>query len=203
MALFRFTLFAQKYCFKGIWDGAGKVIKAFIRDSEVSLAQRFPDALACFIRCKDALKVLKGRKDWEKLETELDPKILHKATFATSKRFFGFATDDREQYEELRKVHEHIVFTDREKVPPIPRLEGTHKLHSVVGDPSLVVRRRTATFKLTTQAFPCDCFLCRKIITVASNTLQKNKYLQCVKKRLHPEYTGRIRFHSVYKAFAR
>jgi hypothetical protein len=37
-------------CFRGgIWDGAGMIIKAFIRDSEVSLAQRFPDALACCV----------------------------------------------------------------------------------------------------------------------------------------------------------
>jgi hypothetical protein len=74
---------------------------------------------------------VKGRKDWEKFEAKLDPKILDKATFTTSKRFFRFATGDKEQYEELRKAHEHIVYTDREKVPSIPRIEGTHKLHSV------------------------------------------------------------------------
>jgi hypothetical protein len=34
-------LFAQKDCFKGVWDGEGKIIKAFIRDSEVSLAKDF------------------------------------------------------------------------------------------------------------------------------------------------------------------
>jgi hypothetical protein len=160
-------LFTQKYCFKGIWDGAGKIIKAFIRDSEVSSAQRFPDALACFIHFKDALKILKGRKDWEKLEAELDPKILDKATFTTSKRFFGLATDGKEQYEESRKVHEHIVFTDREKTPSIPRIEGTHKLHSVAGDPSSrkLSADGTATFKLTTREFPCDCLVCRKIFT--------------------------------------
>jgi hypothetical protein len=161
MALLRCTSFAQKYCFKGIWDGARKIIKAYIRDSEVSLAQRFPDALACFIHCKDALKVPKGRKDWEKLEAELDPKVLDKATFTASKRIFGFATDDKEQYEELRKVHEHIVFTGREKVPSIPRIEGTHKLHSVAGDPSSrkLSADGTATFKLTNRAFLCECLV--------------------------------------------
>jgi hypothetical protein len=33
------------------------------------------------------------------------------------------ATDDKEQYEELRKAHEHIVFTDSEKIPSMPRIE--------------------------------------------------------------------------------
>jgi hypothetical protein len=113
------------------------------------------------------LKVPKGRKDWEKLEAELDPKILDKATFTTSKRFFGFATDDKEQYEELRKVHEHIAFTDCEKVLSIPRIEGTYKLHSVAGDPSSqkLSADGTAIFKLTPRAFPCECIVCRKFIT--------------------------------------
>jgi hypothetical protein len=59
------------------------------------------------------------------------------------------------------------VFTDREKIPSIPRIEGTHKLHSVAGDPSSrkLSADGTATFKLTTRAFPCECLVCRKIIT--------------------------------------
>jgi hypothetical protein len=172
-----------KVLLKGIWDGAGMVIKAFIRDSEVSLAQRFPDALACFIHGKDALKVPKGRKDWEKLEAELDPKILDKATFTSSKRFFGFVTDDKEQYDELRNVHEHIVFTDREKVPSIPRIKGTHKLHSewailLLGSYPPTVQQPSSS--------PLEHFLANALYagksslteSVASNTLQKNKCLQ-------------------------
>jgi hypothetical protein len=159
--------FAQKYCFKGVWDGAGKVIKAFIRALEIALDKRFPDGLSCFIHCKDALQFPKGQKDWKKYEADLDPKILDKATFTTSKRYFGFATDDKEQYEELRKEHDHIVFTDRDHVPSIPRIEGTHKLHSVVGDPLSwkLLADGTTSYKLTVAEMPCACLVCRKKIT--------------------------------------
>jgi hypothetical protein len=94
-------------------------------------------------------------------------RVGHMRCANTSTGFFGFATDDKEQYEELRKVHGYIVFTDREKVPSIPRIEGTHKLHSVAGNPSSrkLSADGTATFKLTTRACPCECFVCRKIIT--------------------------------------
>jgi hypothetical protein len=59
------------------------------------------------------------------------------------------------------------VFTDREKVPSIPTIEGTQKLHSVAGDPSSreLSPDGTATFKLITRAFPCECLVCQKVIT--------------------------------------
>jgi hypothetical protein len=44
--------FAQKYHFKGVWDAAGKVVKAYMRKVELSSRQgkgtRFPNAWACF-----------------------------------------------------------------------------------------------------------------------------------------------------------
>jgi hypothetical protein len=85
--------FAQKFCFKGPWDGAGKVVKSFIRNQETALKERFPDGLSCFLGCKDKLKFPKNKNDWAKYEAELDPKILDKSTFTTSQRYFGFATD--------------------------------------------------------------------------------------------------------------
>jgi hypothetical protein len=68
--------FAQKYCFKGVWDGAGKVVKAFIRESKVSVKERFLDAVTCLINFKDAPMFPKNRTDWEQFEADLDPKIL-------------------------------------------------------------------------------------------------------------------------------
>jgi hypothetical protein len=48
-------------------------------------------------------------------------------------RCFGFAKEDKNQYDELRKAH--IVLTNRDREPSIPRIVGTHKLHVVAGDP--------------------------------------------------------------------
>jgi phage tail protein X len=169
--------FAQKFCFKGPWDGAGKVVKKFIKKQEDALKERFPDGLTCFLRCKDELKIPKNQNDWAKYEAELDPKILDKSTFTTSQRYFGFATDKRDQYEDLKKEHEHIVFTDRNQVPSIPRIEGTQQLHSVAGIPASrnVSADGKVSYKLTVAAMPCHCLVCRGKI---SDTECKFKHIK-------------------------
>jgi hypothetical protein len=45
----------------------------------------------------------------EDIEADLDPKILDKATFTTSKRCFEIATDDKKEYEEWGKEHERYA----------------------------------------------------------------------------------------------
>jgi hypothetical protein len=69
----------------------------------------------------------------EDIEADLDPKILDKATFTTSKRCFDIATDDKKEYEEWGKEHERTIFTDREHVPSTPLIDSTHKFQSVAG----------------------------------------------------------------------
>jgi hypothetical protein len=159
-----FHRFAQKYCFKGVWDGAGKVVKAYIRDQERSLQQRFPDALTCFKKCRESLEIPKDRKPWEKWEEEKDPRILGKTNFVVSRRFFGFASDDKVQFDELREQYEHIVFTDRDNKPPaIPRVKDTLKVHSAANNPAS--RQPSAdggpdSYELSVGKMPCECLVC-------------------------------------------
>lgn len=161
--------FAQKYCFKGVWDGAGKVVKAYIRNLEDSLQQRFPDALTCFLKCREPLALPKNRKPWEEWEAKLDPRILDKSEFTVSRRYFGYATDDKGQYEQLGTKYPHVVFTDREHIPTIGQIKGTQSLHSVAGDSSPKqpsrIHGRPDTYKLTVAAMPCACLVCRGEIT--------------------------------------
>jgi hypothetical protein len=131
---------------------------------ENALEERFPDGLTCLLHYKDELKVPEGKKSWAKYEAELDSKILDKPTFTTSQRYFGFATDKRDQYEELKKKHEHIDFTHRDQVPSTPRREGTQQLRSGAGVPSS--RNLSAygkvSYKFTLAAMPCPCLVYEK-----------------------------------------
>jgi hypothetical protein len=129
-------------------------VKAYIRDQERSLQQRFPDALACFQKCRESLEIPKDRKPWEKWEEEKDPRILGKTNFVTSRRYFGFASDDKAQFDELREQYEHIVFTDRENKPPaIPRVKDTLKVHSAANNPASRQHHQTGR-----RCSRCGCF---------------------------------------------
>ena len=155
---------------------ANVALKYFVLQ-ETALKERFPDGLSCFLRCKDELKIPKNKNDWAKYEAELDPKILDKSTFTTSQRYFGFATDKRHQYEDLKKKHEHIFFTNRDEVPSIPRIEGTQQLHSVAGVPLSrnVSADSQVSYKLNVAAMPCPCLVCRGKI---SDTECKFKHIK-------------------------
>ena len=56
------------------------------------------------------------RASSDSYEKDGDPKILDKQNFTGSKRFLGFAIEDKTEYRRLRKrFHHNIVYTDREK----------------------------------------------------------------------------------------
>ena len=57
--------------------------------------RRYPDAITCYKELKVNIAEPKNKKDWDKWEQEKDPKILDKTDFVTSKRYFGFATEDK------------------------------------------------------------------------------------------------------------
>jgi hypothetical protein len=59
----------------------------------------------------------KMKKDWNKYEEELDASILDKMPFFTvTARYVGFATDNKDEYEQLGNEYHHIIFTDRSNI---------------------------------------------------------------------------------------
>lgn len=126
--------FAQKYGFKGIWDAAGKVVKDYIRKLEVTQKWRFPNALECFIALRHGMgPSVKKPTPYNEYEKNGDPRILDKGHFVTTRRFFGFVTDDKEEFKRLGDQYRFVLFADRENIPWMETIKGTHALHSVVG----------------------------------------------------------------------
>jgi hypothetical protein len=109
--------FAQKYHFKGVWDASGKVVKDYMRDQELS-KNRFPNAWVCFVRTREKLKLPKKQAD-----------IFKRNTYTVSRRFFGYGTENKAEYDEKSNTHHHVIYTNREHVPRMNRVEGTLKLH--------------------------------------------------------------------------
>jgi hypothetical protein len=161
--------FAQKYDFKGVWDAAGKVVKKMIRDKELALKIRFPNAWICFLRVPLAMGKIVRKTDWETLEREKDPKLLQKGIFVTSDRLFGFVCDLEDEFKEKSNNHLHVVYADRENVPAMKAVDRTHKLHSVSGSTKPAdVRLKlhadgtsTKEWKLRVALMPCVCRSCR------------------------------------------
>jgi hypothetical protein len=125
--------YAQKYHFKGVWGGAGKVVKEFIRRAETSKEIRFNEAFICFDELRLALKTIKNQPPGD-YERDHDPRILNKTPFMVDRRFFGYATEDKDTFKERSNQYHHIVFTDRNNVSRMEQIAGTQKLHSVAGD---------------------------------------------------------------------
>ena len=161
--------FAQKYDFKGVWDAAGKVFKDFMRRLELRKKNHFATAFDCFEKSRHALKIPKSAKPWDVYEKDGDPRILEKRPFMVAKRFFGYGTQDKDEAIRLSNCFHHIIHTDRESIPSMAAIEGTQKLHSVVG--SLKPRRveisgrSTDQWKLVVASMPCACLSCRQMTT--------------------------------------
>jgi hypothetical protein len=153
--------FAQKYDFKGVWDAAGKVIKQYMRQQELTKKSRFANAFDCFLKTRDALKVPKSAKDWVYYESKRDPRILDKRTFVVDRRFFGYATEDKTEFTRLGNEYRHIVYTDRDNVPTMAAVEGTQKLHSVMGSLETRTTGGLKQHKLLVAHMPCACFSCK------------------------------------------
>ena len=93
--------YAQKYhknTTSRVWDGAGKVIKTHLRKKEDSQQGRFPDAKTCFLECVENLSHVDS-KDRDPWEENKDPRIVDEGDFVASKRYFGYATEKKEEYE--------------------------------------------------------------------------------------------------------
>jgi hypothetical protein len=161
--------YAQKYHFKGVWDAAGKVVKWYMQKLELSTRKgketRFPNAWVCFEKLRrDLGKQFVMRLPWDELERSRDPKILEKSTFTVTKRFFGYGTEDESEWARRSKEYLHVVYTDRTKIPDMPKIKGTITFHEAAGesDPNPDNQRN---WKLHVSHMPCACLSCHGKIT--------------------------------------
>jgi hypothetical protein len=166
--------FAQKYNFKGVWDAAGKVVKNYMRNSELTEGRdnRFATALDCSLKLRRRLRL--KTPPWRELERNLDVRILQKTFFTVTGRKFGYATEDIVEWMLVSREHLHTVFTDRTNVPRMDPIDGTLKLHMVSGtwergqqqvmvleSDELRTNKTVKTFKLKIASMPCVCTACR------------------------------------------
>jgi hypothetical protein len=166
--------FAQKYNFKGVWDTAGKVVKNYMRNSELTEGSnnRFATALDCSLKLRRRLRL--NTPTWREFENNLDAQILQKTFFTVMARKFGYATEDMVEWMLVSsREHRHTVFTDRINIPRMDPIDGTLKLHMVSGTwkrgEQLVMvlenhasrsNKTVKTFKLKIASMPCVCTGC-------------------------------------------
>ena len=98
---------------------------------------RCANAFDCYIKLKRDLTKRGDGKKWTKLleyESSNDARVLKNTTLTTKCTYIGFATEKKEQYDQLvAQNYEHIVFTDREIVPDCQPIAGTLKVAQVQG----------------------------------------------------------------------
>ncbi len=135
-----------------------------MRLAEMAKEMRFHNAFACFEELRLSLKTIKNQPPWGDYERDNDPRILNKTPFMVSRRFFGYANEDEDEFNEKCNQYHHIVFTDRKNIPRVDQIAGTQKLHYVAGFSD---SKRSGEgigndqFRLVVGSYPCACLACR------------------------------------------
>ncbi len=154
--------FAIKDNFKGVWDGAGKVVKNLLWRLEQQKT-RSATAFECFKIIKNEEFEFDDRETWKRFEEKKDPYPLQKRTYTYTRRIIGFVVDNETEYSQYSSQFPgSIVFADRREVPTLNKaVNDTTKLHQV----ACCKREHGANcgfFNL--QQFPCRCTLCRNCL---------------------------------------
>ena len=152
--------FAQKYRFKGSWDATGKIVKQRILNNELK-HRRCATAFDCYIKLKSDMTQKPNRKKWVDLlkhESNGDMRILKNTVLTTKCTHIGFATEKKQQYDELcLKGYEHVVFTDRQIIPDCQPIPQTLQLAQVQG----FNEKKDQRWNIITSFVPCSCPSCR------------------------------------------
>jgi hypothetical protein len=162
--------FAVKDNFKGVWDGAGKVVKNFLWRLEQQKT-RSATAFECFENTKNAEFEFDDRESWKKCEETKDPYLLQRNTFTYTRRIIGLVVDDRAQYDEYSlRFPGSIVLADRTEVPTLKHaVKDTTKQHQV----AFCKRERGTDYGfLNLQQFPCRCTQCRDCLFSPENVIE-------------------------------
>jgi len=151
--------FAIKDNFKGVWDGAGKVVKNYLWRLEQQNT-RSATAFECFKNTKNEEFEFDDRETWRKHELAKDPYLLQRKTFTYTRRIIGYVVDNEAEYNTLSLHYPgSIVFADRREVLTLTKaVPNTTKLHQV----ACCLKTHGGNYGfLNLQQFPCRCTLCR------------------------------------------
>ena len=91
--------FDVKDNFKGVWDGAGKVVKNLLWRMEQEQT-RSATAFECFMNIKQSGFEFDDREIWRKYEEDQDKYLLQHSTFTYTQRMIGLVVENEEQYDQ-------------------------------------------------------------------------------------------------------
>ena len=153
--------FGQKYGFKGSWDATGKLVKGQILKNELKF-DRCANALDCYLKLnRDLYKDGTGEtnKKWSLWEKNGDERIIQKTNLTTDRTFIGLGVEYRDQFTRLKEAgHDHIILTDRDSIPDMKVVEGTHSIFQIQGDIDPISPKK---WSIHTAILPCACPPCR------------------------------------------
>jgi hypothetical protein len=163
VGIFVVHCFAVKDNFKGVWDGAGKVMKNFIYGMEKD-SIRCPTAYDCFVNAKKGKYEFDDREIWKKYEDSNDKYLLtHRSTFTHTRRIIGYVADTQAEYDAYSIEYPGcIVLADRTEMITLKKaLKDTKKQHQVAYCNQL---HGPNDGYLNSQELPCRCTQCRSCI---------------------------------------
>jgi len=127
--------FAQKYGFKGPWDGTSKLIKQTINKLEMKYI-RVTNANDCYTHLSSLLtKDETNSLLWESYKAAKSSKILQKTPWTTDCIFVVLGVEDLDEYTRLTSSSStttpsnHIFYIDRLPKPDIKAIPNTQKTY--------------------------------------------------------------------------
>lgn len=152
--------FAEKFQFKGSWDGIGKNVKKFLWDCEMG-NKRCGNAFACYDRCRKDFPTNNPKK-WKQYEQDGDLKLMQKNPFCYDTIEFGFVVESMAHYNQLKEQgHKHVVYTNRKEIgDDVAPVEDTNNFFQVNSAKTLV-DPQSDSFPLYSYTLPCSCSDCR------------------------------------------
>ena len=151
--------FAQKYGFKGPWDGTSKLIKSAISKQEMKYI-RVANAADCHrLLSNELTQDNTDNPIWSRYIATKSPNILQKTTWKTDRTFVALGTEDRDEYNTLTTTptstgSKHIFFINRSPIQDIKPITNTQKIFQI--------QSTNNKKEFITSFLPCSCSICRK-----------------------------------------
>jgi hypothetical protein len=158
---------AVKDNFKGVWDGAGKVVTNFLWRLEQQKT-RTATAFDCFVNTKNEEFEFDDRQIRKRYEETNNPYLLQKNTFTYTRRIVGLVVDTEAEYNHYSSLYPGcIVYADRREVLTLTKSVRDTKKQSQV---AFCKKTRGADFGfLNLEEYPCRCTQCRNCLFDVAN----------------------------------
>ena len=103
-------------------------------------------------------------KPWIQWEEASDARLMLRTPFTVSRRFFGYVTEDPQEFTQLRNQYHNIVLSPRQDIEKMKIIDGTQQLHEVMGGVGIQSSRVAADgnkeWLLRVAKMPCSCLSC-------------------------------------------